>query len=400
MNAAAFISFKKNNITADHAFECSSEGELEQIIPLLNYLLESGKNVELIYCSESVHHKCMDLYQKNSKRLRLYKLPILTYFPLLNDPRNWITAKDFYLCRYDFFPELIFYGKRKDVHFTLLWAMGREKRGFANWYNDYVFRSFNSIIAATAKDKFYLESRYKLEKDQIEAFDFRPIQIATRLQDHEKTLKGKFPFFDEFQQFITKYPTEQRLIFGSFWDNELKIFDSSLSREFLAKYLVAIVPHNLSKENILLIKSYFSVNEIPVYEIHSNITQLELEELFVSYLARPGVILINLKGVLCELYKYFALSFVGGGHGISIHSVMEPYIAGCRVFCGPKVFRSTEFQFIQGRAPDKISIIENLDQFFTFIYNDLKLEYKSTPVLLEDYNKDFNNILNWMGLKE
>ena len=89
-----------------------------------------------------------------------------------------------------------------------------------------------------------------------------------------------------------------------------------------------------------------------------------MEQLVAEFLNKPGVILINLKGVLCELYKFFAISFVGGGHGVSIHSVMEPYIAGSRIFCGPKVFRSTEFQFIQGKRRIKFLLLRISLNFF------------------------------------
>ena len=70
--------------------------------------------------------------------------------------------------------------------------MGRDRRGLSAWYHDYVLYSFDSVIAATAKDKFFLETRYKLDQSKIEAFDFRLIQIAKRLQNYESTLPAAF----------------------------------------------------------------------------------------------------------------------------------------------------------------------------------------------------------------
>ena len=61
--------------------------------------------------------------------------------------------------------------------------------------------------------------------------------------------------------------------------------------------------------------------------------------------------------------------FVGGGHGRSIHSVLEPYLAMANVFCGPKVHRSTEYDFILDNSPDFITIVFEIDKFYE-IFNE------------------------------
>ena len=68
MDSKAFDSFGNDGVVADYAFECSSEGELEQVVPIINYLLSRDKKIELIYCSESVHHKCIQIYQNNQEK--------------------------------------------------------------------------------------------------------------------------------------------------------------------------------------------------------------------------------------------------------------------------------------------------------------------------------------------
>jgi 3-deoxy-D-manno-octulosonic-acid transferase len=69
------------------------------------------------------------------------------------------------------------------------------------------------------------------------------------------------------------------------------------------------------------------------------------------------VILINLKGVLCELYSQVGHVYVGGGFGRSVHSVMEPFVAGARVYCGPKVYRSTEVEAIQALGGNFLRVV-------------------------------------------
>jgi len=68
-----------------------------------------------------------------------------------------------------------------------------------------------------------------------------------------------------------------------------------------------------------------------------------------------NVIFVTEPGLLCDLYPFFDLCFVGGGFGKGIHSVLEPYIGGCDVLCGPNVSRSSEFSFIKGINPTKVT---------------------------------------------
>lgn len=76
-------------------------------------------------------------------------------------------------------------------------------------------------------------------------------------------------------------------------------------------------------------------------------------------------------GVLLELYTLFGQCFVGGGFDRSIHSVLEPFLAGCMVYCGPKIHRSTEYEYILTNAPEKIKVINGANDFE---YNVLERE--------------------------
>ena len=64
------ISFLKTGRKADIAFEVSSEGELEQIRPVLLQALDEKLNVELVYSSESVEKKCVSLASRYKENLR------------------------------------------------------------------------------------------------------------------------------------------------------------------------------------------------------------------------------------------------------------------------------------------------------------------------------------------
>ena len=107
---------------AEYAFEVSSEGELEQVMPVICHFLEQDIRVELLFSSSSVENKICDLKQQFPSLLRVRMLPLIHYHPFtrIYNPKDWLQAKTFFLCRYDFFPELMSYGQQQDVHFILL----------------------------------------------------------------------------------------------------------------------------------------------------------------------------------------------------------------------------------------------------------------------------------------
>src|SRR5690554_2866674 len=149
-------SFKEDGLAADIAFEVSSEGELEQIRPALMAALEQGRRVELIFASDSVEKQCSLLALEHSSQLRILRYPLVGYFPGKRgcDPLSWLSAKTLYLCRYDFFPCLMRYGRRKDVRFVLLSGSlksfeSKKQNALLRGIYRFVYRSFDQVAAAT-----------------------------------------------------------------------------------------------------------------------------------------------------------------------------------------------------------------------------------------------------------
>jgi 3-deoxy-D-manno-octulosonic-acid transferase len=123
---------------------------------------------------------------------------------------------------------------------------------------------------------------------------------------------------------------------------------------------LTLVPHKLGPQwKELLMARGFDVLEI---------TSTWNGELLTS--SRPQVVVLNLKGVLCELYSVMGHAYVGGGFERSVHSVLEPFVAGCKILCGPKVHRSTEVEAIQSVAPLALTVIPDQTRLRT-AYTDL-----------------------------
>lgn len=404
-------SFKNYNKVADIAFEVSSEGELEQIRPVLESCLNENMLVELIFSSDSVENKCKILADSNKENLRIFRMPLISHFCFNalggQSLSKWITAKTLVLCRYDFFPELILWGSKSDVSMILASASLKSKQGvidrngIGKAYIRNFYRLFDYIFAASLEDEKRLLS-IDIEKDKIKTFDFRIVQIDNRVKKNFNILRSK-GHYNSFKSLFDKFDRKNRFILGSAWPIEMGIFRSEdfLNEIINGKIIVTIAPHKLNndyikelKQNISKILDEYQL-DMPIYTINKNMSSDDITEIINDFIVRSGVIINTIPGILCESYPLYGNAFVGGGHGRSIHSVLEPYLSGCRVFCGPKVFRSTEFDIIKSFSKDFVHIVDKLETFYDIFknVNDGQIDLDVRSKLVDHNHNDFKKII-------
>lgn len=371
------------------AFEVSSEGEFEQVRPLIDYLLNKGHSIEVIYASPSLEKKMIKISKENSG-FRSFRLPILSFglstntFLLSQNINSFLTAPRLILCRYDFYPELLLYGLKKDVRFTLVSATLKNKKNIS-WFLRQVFSSFDAILCATSQDESLFRELI-CEEAKLATYEFRVLQIIERIKARKLPLER----LGEILAWITQVNRGKRIIFGSVWALETKVFsDPEFCQSIKTGELrVVLMPHQYDPEilnSIKMIKTY-------LYKDGDN-----KESLLAELEKEPGVLLLDVHGILCELYSLFGHSFIGGGHGRSVHSVLEPYFSGCHIYCGPKIHRSTEIDFIKANTPEDLSIIKDLETFFT-VFKQVGSADKTEArhKLGEGLYSEFNNKVNFL----
>ena len=349
-------SFRKDGLVADYCFEVSSEGELEQVRPLLEHFLSEKKRIELLFASPSVESKCQKIARENIELVRIFRVPLATHLFLIQTVHSFITAPKLIFCRYDFFPELLilkFFGKK------LLLVSGAAGKK-PSWFKSQVYQLFNVIVAANPKEAQLFREREGIPESRITSFDFRIPRIFQRADGADRLLSSIAPLQTYFA-FLKQRPRSSSLIIGSAWESDLVVFaDPEWKKAFLNDEIhLLIVPHDLSASSLASLREHLKqlFPELPVREISSGLN--EWEE------SKKGIVILNWRGILCELYTLFDLVYVGGGFGRSIHSVLEPFLCGSKVFCGPRIHRSTEFDYVAGIAPDEIQLLNNADSFYT-----------------------------------
>jgi len=380
--------------TADICFEISSEGEFEQIVPLIREAIQLGKIIEIIYCSPSVEHQVKKIESEYEDRVSSIRLPLLS----LNSKHNisnWITANTLVLCRYDFFPELIKIGREEGRKFVLVSGSlkGKEKYldGLTFWglYLKRVFLSFDLIFASSELDSERFEKFIGIEKSKIKIADFRVPQILNRLLEAEKKL-STLSYFSNLKKHLLQFTKEKRIILGSYWEHDKELFtDVNLQSQIKSgEVLIGIAPHDLSQDNLRRI--FLDLGDFELdYIVLSSGQKFSEDDI------SNKVLIFSDKGILCELYSYFGQAYIGGGFGKSVHSVLEPHLSGALVYCGPKTGRSTEVDYIRGveakSFKNQLFVLDNPVDFFATMqrnisevheFKDLRLSLKREQALI------------------
>ena len=120
------------------------------------------------------------------------------------------------------------------------------------------------------------------------------------------------------------------------------------------------------------------------------------QNIFSKLTQKPGLLILTVPAILCELYTNAGNAFVGGGHGRSIHSVLEPYVGMCKVFCGPKTHRSTEYDLIKDYSTNQIHVVTNLEDFSRIFMDNYRedVDIINRKRIFYEFNDKFESVFD------
>jgi 3-deoxy-D-manno-octulosonic-acid transferase len=176
-----------------------------------------------------------------------------------------------------------------------------------------VYHSLTAIYAISPEDKERFESAYHCRHiEEMGDTKFDQVQIRKE-QALNKTLIPRV------------WKNKSRvLILGSIWpEDESQILDTT--RELLSEHRdlkLIVVPHQPTPKFLERISGYFDSGEIILF---TALKDLEMQR----------IILVDIVGVLADLYRYGDIAYVGGSFKQGIHNVMEPAIYDIPVIYGP-----------------------------------------------------------------
>jgi 3-deoxy-D-manno-octulosonic-acid transferase len=197
------------------------------------------------------------------------------------------------------------------------------------------------------------------------------------MNKRNETLLLKYPSYPKLKSVFSSLPRSKNFIFGNVWPEDIFLLQALPHEQ---KCL--LVPHKLDEPIIKEITNRLSSLNLP-FHILSDDTSPDSE---------AQIFILLKKGILCEFYAEFSKAYVGGGFGESIHSILEPLVAGCDgISCGPINDRSTEFDIAE--SLQKITVVRSCQEFQfwlsqdfaqTGVHDKLKTYFESYP----EYRKD------------
>ncbi len=322
---------------------CASLGEFEQGRPVLEQLKtkHTGIKIVLTFFSPSGFEAC-----KNYKGA-----DYIFYLPM----ENIFSAKKFIASinpslvlwvKYEYWFYYLQELKRRNIPVLLISGIFRKDQPFFKWYGGSwkkMLQNFDHFFVQNEASKKMLEGIGITQNVSISGdtrFD-RVIDIAGQTLDSE---------------IITSFCKDEKVIVaGSTWEDD-EIILAAYGDETKHQQKIILVPHELDKAHIELIKKMFK----------KSICYTEIEKLpsLLNSIHEYNTLIVDTIGMLSRLYSYGYINYVGGGFtNDGIHNILEAAVWGKPVIIGEnyeKYFEAVEL--VENGAAETISDTNELKE--------------------------------------
>ncbi len=367
----------------------ASAGELEQAIPPLRSLVESGvANVFLTYFSPST-----EPFLKNAPFVSG-----VSAFPL--DARSFhnaiiskLSITDIVLVRYDFWPALFSAAKASGVSLHLLGATPLPSRKCFHFLGGRVikrffFKQFKTIFTVNQSDVDFFQS-LGVQANVLHAGDPKWARAKERAQTlRENKSSSKIAWLLNALGEIKS--RRHVVVFGSPHADEHAIATQLISRKKENFYIYA--PHECDDAHVTAV-----VEELK--KTSSGVVRFS-ETLFETKLSPDTqVLVIDKIGHLAEIYSLASIAIVGGGFDGQIHNTLEPAAHPVPTLFGNNVGKSPEaLTLVQQKAAitfstpaemldfllqlgpdDSLSKENNRNELLSFTHNNCCRLFESIP---------------------
>ena len=308
--------FNKNIINPNiYWFHCSSFGEYLQVDPIINGIKK--KKFDCIIIVSFFSPSGINNVKNKNVDCKVY-IPFDFYWSV-NKTFNIIKPKIIIFSSADLWYNFIYIAKNKNIDMILINA--KSKNYFENKLNlfHHIYRSIYQSVTKI----------YTINKNDFDSYD--------RYIGSDKIYHLGNPRYD--QVFLAsnnmpeenKMPIDQRknILFLASMHYE----DRNVILPGLVQYLkkndnleVFWISHEPASQENKYLESIFSRQGISSEVINS---QEKLNN------CTNRVKIINIVGVLAELYWHAKIAYIGGGFSTGVHNLMEPAVAGVPTFFGP-----------------------------------------------------------------
>ena len=220
-----------------------------------------------------------------------------------------------------------------------------------------IFNFFNLIVVPSESIKKNIETFNLYNKVEV-LQDSRFQQIINRYKKNNDLELLPISFLDS-----------KNLIFGSIdQEDEKHIFEALRiiypdGDKALKKHNIKliIVPHEINNKKLKEMANWLILNNFN-YTFYSAIKNHNIN---IS-----NVLIVDIVGILADLYKYSSVAYIGGGFSRGVHSVIEPAVYNNFIGFGPNIEMLDEAkELINKKLANKVNNISELCDFMNLIKN-------------------------------
>jgi 3-deoxy-D-manno-octulosonic-acid transferase len=330
-------------------FHVASLGEYEQGLPVMEALKKQlpQHKILLTFFSPSG----FEVRKNNTVADCTLYLPLDTYFQAKKFVQL-VKPEMVFFIKYEFWPNYLRQLKKRQIETFLISGIFREKQLFFRWYGGFyrqLLTTFNHFFVQNEKSANLLQSLGFL--NVTKSGDTRFDRVSQILQK-QQTL-----------DFMRLFKADQALfVAGSTWKKDEDLLVEMINQCTHA-FKFVIAPHNIKKDDILVLKAAIQKKTILYSEMNS------------SNLADFEVLILDTIGLLTQVYRYADMVYVGGGFGQpGVHNVLEPAVFGVPIIIGPNYDHFQEaILLVQSKGCQSINTPAELKQAVDALMTSPKL---------------------------
>jgi 3-deoxy-D-manno-octulosonic-acid transferase len=346
------IAEERQRFSRAMVFFCSSAGEYEQAKPLMDRLQKQGDTfVFLILVSYS------------GKRFALAQNESVPFIMAPWDaPRAWqrlftaLRPEAFVVVRYELWPGFLFKARAHAPVYLIdaVRSPGLVKKGLARSLRRSLVRLCRQVFTVGSEDQdFYAELLQRPTASIPQVGDTKYDRVLERLEQREGKRRQ---LREQLAGFLNGSPL---LILGSAWPQDLDtlmdVYPALQSHFPQLKLIVA--PHDISATMVGKMQTSLEARQLRVCRAQA------------AGLAAAGagdnVLLVDMIGLLPELYALADIAWVGGALHHRVHNVLEPACQGLFVCFGPRYQTSQEAR--QLVAEGLVKVIHSGQEFLDWV---------------------------------
>ena len=367
-------------------FHAASIGEFKSIVPIINKLISSHKNIEILITTTTLSSGIL----ANNEILKFQNV-YHRFFPfdvsfLINNFLNSWKPNYILLVDSEIWPNLILSIKKRKIPLALINARLTSK-SFNKWMKfpktaKKIFSSFDLCLTSNVETKHYLQ---KLNLQNV--YCFGNIKLISEIDVNKiKNLNEKFLQFRRFWVAASTHRGEDLFCLKT----HMKV------KEVYKDLVTIIIPRHINKTNEILELA----NRLKLS------TQLLNKNDIIS--KNIEVVIVNAFGILPDYFNYAKSVFIGKSviKKLKNDSGQNPIDAaklGCKIYHGPYVYNFEEIYEILNKN-NIATKIETYDELSAYLIKDLenplKINSKSSEIIknlgkqtLEDTMRHINNFI-------